>query len=127
MTRIKRLFNLIDKNLFLINPTLDYNQLTKAITLLANELHSTETNETIWSLGECGNCTLDDLIVGAFWHYTEWHSGQWSVEYAALSALGEVFSPGMTTVEEENDSYVALNELAQLQKAMVPSKGECHE
>ena len=55
---------------------------------------------------------LMDLIVGAYWHYTEWHSGQWSKGYAALSALGRIYSPNMETVDPDNMAYQGLNRLA---------------
>ena len=109
---IKRYFNAIDKSLFFIDGNLSYDRITIALTKLANEVHSTEADEFIWSIGEYGNCDLSDLIIGAYWHYTEWHGGQWSEGYAALSALGHVFSPNMSMPENDNYAYQALNNMA---------------
>lgn len=110
---IERLFNVIDKSLFFITGTLDYERITDALIVLSNELINTETDESIWYLGECGNCMLGDLIEGAYWHFTEWHSGQFSKGYAALSALGQIFDPGMSCSDEDNTCYQSLNELAE--------------
>ena len=112
MNRIKALFGVIDRSLFRINPTLDYSRITQALTKLANELTESDTDETVWCIGESGSCMLGDLIVGAYWHYTEWHKGQFSDEYAALCALGQVFSPGMSGPEDDNEAYTALAEMA---------------
>ena len=69
----------------------------------------------IWDIGEGGECALAYFIIGAYWHYSEYHSGQSSKGYYALSLLGMVFDPNMT--EMDNDSpefhaYQSLNELA---------------
>lgn len=109
---IERLFNVIDKSLFTITGKLDYDRLTDALIVLANEINKTDTDESIWYLGECGNCTLGDLIPGAYWHFTEWHGGQWSKGYAALSALGQIFDPGMSCGEDDNEAYQALETMA---------------
>jgi hypothetical protein len=55
-----------------------------------------DEDETNWSLGEFGECTLDSLLIGAYWALSEWHAGQSSPEYAALCAIGGIFSPGMS-------------------------------
>lgn len=65
-------------------------------------------DKTNWNLGEFDDCTLADLLIGAYWSLTEWHWGQWSPEYAALCAIGSIFSPGMScspTSEEEPEFY----------------------
>jgi hypothetical protein len=63
-----------------------------------------EEDETNWYLGEGGECTLDALIVGAFFAYTEYHGGQSSETYACLCSLGSIFSPGMMGEPEEDTS-----------------------
>ena len=117
---IKRLFCVIDQSLFTISGKLDYNRITDAIIALCNAIeHYCDPNnfdhdsESIWYIGEGGNCCLSDLIIGAFWHYTEWHSEQWSKGYQALSVLGDIFSPGMSYPESDNEAYRALNSLAE--------------
>lgn len=60
-------------------------------------------DETDWSMGECHECSLSDLLPGAYWALTEWHGGQWSPEYRALSAIGGIFSPGMSSPPEEDE------------------------
>jgi len=99
---IERMFHVIERSLFFLDGKLDYSRITLAITRLANMVRDVDAdNEAVWSIGEYGYATLDDLIVGAYWHYTEWYNGQWSDEYAALSALSEVYNPGMTTLGTE--------------------------
>ncbi len=111
---IESIFKVINKSLFTINSTLDYDRLTDAIILLANSVHNYEDDdESLWYIGESDYCALPELITGAFWHYTEWHSGQWSKGYEALSALGQVFNPGMTYPETDNEVYIQLNEMVE--------------
>jgi len=116
MKNITRLYNVINRSLFCTDGNLDYNRITEAFTLLANEITRTDYDEcdnNYWTIGEYDLCPLDELIIGAYWHYTEFHEGQWSLSYAALCALGKVFSPGRTGPESENEAYLALNELAE--------------
>ena len=114
MRNIRRLFNVIDRSLFTIKGDLDYDRITQAIELLSNEIRDYEWDtENIWYLGDGRECCLSDLIVGAYWHYTEWHGGQYSDTYRTLCALGSIFSPGMSSVEDEEDNpaYEALNNM----------------
>ena len=113
---IERLHTLICRALFRINSPLDYDRTTDAIIRLCEVIQDTETDETTWWIGE-DECSLADLIPAAYWHYTEWHAGQYSKGYRALSALGQIFSPGMTDGPEpetaEHDAYQALEQMAQ--------------
>jgi len=58
--------------------------------------------ETDWYLGECGEFTLDGLIVGAYWAMADCHAGQSSPEYETQCILGRIYSPGMTCLDEDN-------------------------
>ena len=117
---IARYFRVIDSSLFMVCGNLDYERVTDAIIKLANAVDEYDGDtESIWCIGEFGECCLSDLIVGAYWHFTEWHGGQWSKGYAALSALGQVFQPGMTSIESERAdgspavfAYDALEDMA---------------
>jgi hypothetical protein len=109
---IKRVFKVIEHNLCTVNGTMDYSRITESITRLANIIMDSETSEDTWYIGESGYIGLDDLIVGAYWHYTEWHAGQDSPEYAALCALGRIYSPNMEMPDSENDAYTLLAEMA---------------
>ena len=88
--------------------------LPRALRLLGNAVHSAETDESIWFLGECSEADLGSLIVGAYWALTEWHSGQSSPSYAAMCALGQVFRPGYTNGPEpdsgESTAYEMVSE-----------------
>jgi len=101
---IERLFHVINNSLFTINGKLEYPRITDAIIKLAIELQETETDEFIWYIGEGGDCCLMDLIVGAYWHYSQWHNGQDSKEYVALSQLGLIYSPGFECEPDEGTS-----------------------
>ena len=112
MTPTENAFNTImQSELFRLNgPKID---LPDALITLSRAI--TEEEETDWSLGEFLECSLDSLIVGAYWSLTEWHGGQSSPEYAALCALGCIFSPGMSSPPEnyedgpEWEAYEACN------------------
>lgn len=91
--------------------------LTATLTELANAVHAADDlPEGIWSgLGEFSAAPLGDLIAAAYWSVSEWYNGQWSPEYAALCALGNVFKPGpcCNGPEPETceaDAYTAFNE-----------------
>jgi hypothetical protein len=113
MNAIERLYNIAHNNIGTINGTMDYNRITDTLITLANVICDSETEENIWWIGEGGYFSLSDLIVGAYWHYTEWHGGQSSKGYAALSALGQVFQPNMAMPDDENLAYQLLNQLAE--------------
>ena len=63
-----------------------------------------EDNDAWLYVGESGPCTLPDLIVGAYWALTLWHSGQRSNEYRAFCALCEVFDPKCTGEPEPGEA-----------------------
>jgi hypothetical protein len=105
------LFNTILKSsLFRLNgPQID---LCQVILDLCHAIKSEE--ETDWSLGEGRECTLDSFLIGAYWSLSEWHGGRASPEYAALCAIGSIFSPGMASAPTSDDEpeywpYVAVN------------------
>src|SRR5210317_812510 len=97
---------------------LDYDRVTDAIISLADMVHSyplSDDGHELWDIGEFGSCSLSDFIVGAYWHYSDWHSGQWSKGYEALCALGRVFSPNMSTLDKdgpESFAYEMLESMA---------------
>ena len=113
MNSIKQLYAIAHHNIGTINGTMNYDRVTDTLIKLANVLSDSDTDESTWYIGENGYFSLSGLIVGAYWHYTEWHGGQFSKGYAALSALGQVFQPGMEMPDDENIAYQLLNELAQ--------------
>jgi len=102
MDTIEKLYNIAHHNIGTINGTMDYNRITDTLITLANVICDSETDENIWWIG-----------VGAYWHYTEWHGGQSSKGYTALSALGQVFQPNMAMPDDENLAYQLLNQLAE--------------
>lgn len=113
---IERLRGVVAKAITQTNSTLDYSRTVAAIERLANVVSETETDENVWYLGEfC--CPLDSILVGAYWHLTEWHGGQWSDTYRALCAVGEIFQPGCTSGPEpessETDVYEQLAVMAE--------------
>ncbi len=76
--------------------------LCAALIELADAIDDEPESEGGWVyLGEFLECTASDLVVGAYWALTEWHAGQNSPEYAAMCALGRIFSPGMSSGPEE--------------------------
>lgn len=91
----------------------DYERTTRLIILLAVQLREHETAD-VWWIGECTQFDLADLLVGAYWHYTEWHQGQRSLEYRALSTLGLIVNPGNTVAPEDGGALYAYESLADL-------------
>lgn len=102
--KIKKIFDIIDRSIFMVNSTLDYKRTVEAIILLANVIKEEETDESIWSIGEFGNTTLDSLLIGAYWFFSDYYNGMFSDEYKALCAIGKIFSPGMSHGPEKDSS-----------------------
>lgn len=109
--KTEQMFNsILQSSLFRLNgPEID---LCAVIIALCDAIKAEK--ETNWGLGECGECSLDSFLIGAYWSLTEWHGGQWSDGYAALCAIGSIFSPGMASPPESDDEperwpYVAVN------------------
>ena len=115
--RIERLHNLVVRSLFYTDCKLSYERTIEAIIRLTNALRETETDETVWSIGECSACDLGSLIVGSFWYADRHHSGQDSPEYAALSALGRIYSPGMTDGPEPESSELEANIMWEMKRS----------
>ena len=114
---ITALHSLIEARLFLLrefHSGQTYGALTVELTELANMVHAFDGDtDDLWAIGEHTSCGLADMIPAAFWHFSEWHGGQDSPSYAALSALGQVFSPGMSNgPEEETSELDTFNQLA---------------
>lgn len=101
---------ILESSLFRLNgPQID---LPAALITLCDAIRAEE--ETDWCLGERSDCTLDSLLIGAYWSLSEWHAGQASPEYAALCAIGPIFNPGHTSPPTSDDEpeywpYVAVN------------------
>lgn len=115
--RIVRIHGIIERSLFTIDPPLGYKKTMKAIEILAKLVHEFEgENDRLWYIGESGSCTVDSLIVGAYWFFSEYYNGMWSDEYRTQCTLGTVFKPGMTSGPEpdssEADVYAALEDIS---------------
>jgi len=113
MKDIKDILTVLSNEILSINATMSYDEITEVIISLCEAVKAIPRDEDIdWDMGEDLYCTLDGLIVGAYWHYTEWHVGERSLSYKALCALGSIFTPGMTEPEYDNDVYLSLHSLA---------------
>lgn len=74
----------------------------QAIIDLCEAINNEE--ETDWSIGEGGEYTLDNFLVGSYWALCDCHGGQSSDSYAALCAIGGIFSSGMSSLDKDNTS-----------------------
>ena len=105
LQKIEQLANEIDSQLHTIKPIkpMDHMEITQAYIDLANMVHSYEgEGEEMWYLGEHNTAPLVDLLVGGYWHFTDWHAGQDSLSYEALCAIGSVYSPNMSSLDDDN-------------------------
>ena len=92
----------------------DYHKTTRGIILLGDQLTEHESIGTWLDIGEFGEFTLSDLVIGGYWFYAEYHGGQNSPEYRALSSLGGIFSPGMSNGPESGGELAAYEMLKDL-------------
>lgn len=114
--RLVRIHSIIDRSLFHIEPPLTYQKTMKAIETLAKLVHDYEYDtECIWYIGESRSCTLDSLLIGAYWFCVHYSGGMWSDEYRIQCVLSRVYTPGMTDGPEpetsEEDVYKALEDI----------------
>jgi glutathione S-transferase len=110
-------FETLFNNILAAANTGDYDKTTRGIILLADQLTEHESIGTWLDIGEFGEFTLADLVVGGYWFYADYHGGQASPEYRALSSLGGVYSPGMTHGPDspgEIAAYEMLEDLCNL-------------
>lgn len=115
-TRINRVYNLIYKSLFRIDGELDYNRVVDAFILLAKLVAECESDDFLWSIGECNEAPLDAILVGGYWFFTDYHSGQWSQEYKALSMIGQIYTPGYSSLEDDSPEKAVYEQLESLLK-----------
>jgi hypothetical protein len=71
-----------------------YDEIVDAFIVLGLEIDKCEES-TCFSDVE----NLADLIEAGYFHFMDWHAGQWSQEYQALSILGRIFQPGHNQTE----------------------------
>jgi len=118
---IVRFFNILSDNLFSTKGKLGYDRTLVALDRLCDEVMNTETDENVWYIGEHRNCTLDQLIVGGYWFFVDYHGGQDSPEYRMQCILGRVYTPNCAGHPEpetaEADVYEAFERLAPFAKA----------
>lgn len=118
---INETFNNIDLTVNSINPVFKYDDLAEQFIILCEQINTfidsnPEESEEIWYIGENCYSLLADMLVAAYWHYSEWHGGQYSEAYAAYCAIGSIYSPNMSCKPEEDDPeydcYVQLDAMA---------------
>ena len=96
----------------------DYHKTTRGMILLADLLTEHESIGTWLDIGELGEFTLADLVIGGFWFYAEL-SRRASIarEYRALSSLGGVYSPGASHGPDSPGEVAAYQMLEDLFKS----------
>lgn len=111
---IERIVQIHDKLItdILMNSEANYTSILGDLVTLCNQVNkyyifcqdnNLET-ENIWYIGGATECCLSELLVGAYWHLSEWHEGHASLSYEALSALGSIYTPNMEIGPEEDTS-----------------------
>ena len=112
-----RLFNLVNKNLFLVTGTLGYRRTVEAIIALATHIQNEDIEDDFWTIGEHDSASIGDLLEGAYWFFSDWYCGQTSDEYIALCQIGQTYKPSVIGhgVDPNNfgakETYSMLEEL----------------
>lgn len=77
----------------------------RCVSLIVDRIQSLESDNDEWlSIGENSECALSDFVVACYWACVDCHGGQESPTYALQCKLGEIFTPGMSTLDSENDT-----------------------
>lgn len=123
LKNIQRLYSVAYNTIATINGRLSYERVTDCIIKLANLVAETETPEFfLQETGEFKEFALDSLLIGAYWHYEQWHNGQSSRGYRALSAIGRIYSPGMESEPEQGTGErIAFEQLHKLAGGIIVS------
>lgn len=99
MTTNSAFITILQSNVFRLDgPEID---LCESLQTLCESIEK-DPLETDWSIGEGLECSLADLLIGAYWALTEWHVGQYSKEYETLCMIGAIYSPGYSNGPEES-------------------------
>ena len=77
--------------------------LCERLGALVDTVAAEEEND--WYIGEGDTCTLDSLLVGAYWALADCHGGQSSPEYEALCKVGTIFDPGRTNLDKDSPEF----------------------
>lgn len=108
-TDIELAFNrIMESSIFRMNG--EEIDLCEALIELCNAIDEND-GETHWNLGECLDCDLASLLVGAYWSLAEWHGGQASDEYATLCAIGDIYAPNYASGPEDGSDEETAYEL----------------
>ena len=115
--RIAEIHSKLEKSIFTVKPTHAYSSLASVFVKLCDLLNNDDISAEEWAcIGEYSYCCLSDMLVGAYWHYIDWHGGQSSESYLALCAIGSIYEPNMQDGCEpdscEMDCYNMLDQLA---------------
>lgn len=111
---IERYHKVVTNSLANRHSKLSYQRTLLAIERLCVHVSKTDTDETVWYIGEHTVATLDSLIVGAFWYTAENYSGMGSAEYALHCRLSDIYEPNMSNGCEPESSESEVYELLEL-------------
>lgn len=116
LKNIQRLYSVAYNTIATINGRLSYERVTDCLIKLADMVAEKETPEFfLQETGEFKEFALDSLLIGAYWHYEQWHGGQSSKGYRALCAIGRIYSPGMESGPEQGTGErIAFEQLHKL-------------
>ena len=119
LKNIELLAGILDRQIHTINSTMDLDRICDCFIKLGNMILDTE-NEDMWYIELGYSCGLSDLITGAYWFFTDYHRGQYSLEYSALSVLGQIFNPGMASLEKDSPEYMTYKALESIVQEYCP-------
>jgi hypothetical protein len=118
MQKLIDLHKQIDLSINSINPVFHYSALAEKFIELCELIENLpDDNDNWYYIGDDCYENIVYNLVGAFWHYMQWHAGQNSIEYRAYCALNSIYTPNMETEPTSSDdegfnTYTSLCELA---------------
>lgn len=119
LRKIEKLRVILERAVYGNRTTLDETRALQAVSRMAELVKETPAGDEIWLLGDDDGLSVSDIIVGAYWYANDSHEGQWSQAYSTLSALTEIYTPGMNEarVEEGTPEYEVYCSLEYLSNA----------
>lgn len=97
---------------------LTYDQIVETFINLALEIDKSTSGHCFSDVE-----SLADLIEAGYFHFMDWHAGQWSQEYQALCIIGRIFQPGHNQNEPCDElGQLFYSELSKLAEASAKGK-----
>ena len=110
LSKLERYSGVVERSLFRLGNTLSYERTIDAIIKLSKCVKeaSEEHKDKIFN---SDSYSIEQFLVGAYHFFCDYHGGQFSKEYEALSCISFVYNPGMSGIDQDSLEYHVYEQL----------------